>query len=268
MSVFGAAARGRWELAMAERVAVVTGAASGIGRAVAEHLAKRSDHRVVVVDRNAADGRTVADGIGGRFIEADLCSAADCRRIVDETISHYGTVHVLVNNAGFQHVAPIEAFPEDVWARMLATMLTAPFLLTKYAWPTMKAQRWGRVVNVSSIHGLVASASKVGYIAAKHGLVGLTRAAAIDGAEHGITVNAVCPGAARTPLVERQVQDLARELALPTEEDAVQILMAPAAIKRLIEPDEIAGLVGYLASDAAASVTGAAWAIDGGWTAG
>lgn len=252
---------------MSGRIAIVTGAASGIGRAVAVSLAANRAHTVVVVDRAASDGRAVADEIGGHFIQADLAAASDCRAIVDETLATFGTVHVLVNNAGFQHVAPIEEFPDDIWASMLATMLTAPFLVTKHAWPSMQAQRWGRVINVSSIHGLVASASKVGYIAAKHGLIGLTRAAAVEGAEHGITVNAICPGATRTPLVERQVADLARDLSLPTIEAAEQVLMAPAALKRLIEPSEIAGLVGYLASDAAAAVTGAAWAIDGGWTA-
>jgi 3-hydroxybutyrate dehydrogenase len=252
---------------MAQRVAIVTGAGSGIGQAVAEHLARTNDYRVVVVDRTVPAGQAVAESIRGCFIEADLCAASDCRRVVEETVASFGTVHVLVNNAGFQHVAPLDEFPEDVWASMLATMLTAPFLLTKSVWPMMKAQRWGRIINVSSIHGLVASASKVGYISAKHGLIGLTRAAAVDGAEHGITVNAVCPGATRTPLVERQVADLARDLGLPSQADAAQVLMAPAALKRLIEPAEIAELIGYLASDAAAPVTGAAWAIDGGWTA-
>lgn len=252
---------------MVKRIAIVTGAASGIGQAVATHLAQEREHTVVVVDRAVSDGRAAAEEIGGHFIQADLEAASDCRAVVEETVASFGAVHVLVNNAGFQHVAPIDTFPDDVWTSMLATMLTAPFLLTKHAWPIMRAQQWGRVINVSSIHGLVASPSKVGYIAAKHGLIGLTRAAAVEGAEHGITVNAICPGATRTPLVERQVADLARDLGLPTTGDAEQVLMAPAALKRLIEPTEIAELIGYLASDAAAAVTGAAWAIDGGWTA-
>jgi 3-hydroxybutyrate dehydrogenase len=252
---------------MGGHVAIVTGAASGIGRAIAEHLAREGDHRLVIVDRNAVDGRAAAGAVGGRFVQADLREVADCHRIIDETIAAFGTVHVLVNNAGFQHVAPLDEFPEDVWSSMLATMLTAPFLLTKYAWPAMKAQGWGRIVNISSVQGLVASPSKVGYIAAKHGLIGLTRASALEGAAHGITANAICPGATRTPLVQRQVEDLARDLGLATAEEGAQVLMAPAALKRLIEPGEIAGLVGYLASDAAAAVTGAAWAIDGGWTA-
>ena len=248
------------------RVAIVTGGASGIGRAVAERLAA-DGCRVAVVDLNAAQASPVADTIGGLAIEADLSRRADCRRAVDETVAHFGRADILINNAGFQHIAPIADFPEDVWERLLAVMLTAPFLLTKYAWPQMAERGWGRVVNISSIHGKVASPFKAGYISAKHGLIGLTRTAALEGGDVGITVNALCPAYARTPLVESQIADQARSRGISAEDVVAQVMLEPAAIKRLIEPDEIASLVAYLCSDVAGAVTGAAWDIDLGWTA-
>ncbi|MBI3959341.1 MAG: 3-hydroxybutyrate dehydrogenase [Chloroflexi bacterium] len=248
------------------RVAIVTGAASGIGRAVAERLAANGC-RVAVVDLNAAQAGAVADAIGGTAIRADLSQRADCRRVVDETVARWGRADVLVNNAGFQHIAPIADFPEDTWELLLAVMLTAPFLLTKYVWPHMAGRGWGRVVNVSSIHGKVASPFKAGYISAKHGLIGLTRTAALEGGSQGITVNAICPAYVRTPLVENQIADLARTRGISADAVVAQVMLEPAAIKRLIEPDEVAALVAYLCSDAAAAVTGAAWDIDLGWTA-
>jgi len=188
-------------------------------------------------------------------------------KLADEALRLHGTVHVLVNNAGFQHVAPIEDFPEDQWDRMLALMLTAPFLLTRSLWPAMKKQKWGRVVNIASIHALVASPFKAGYISAKHGLVGLTRTAALEGGEHGITVNAICPAYVRTPLVDNQVADQAKANNLSPEEVIEKIMLAPAAVKRLIEPAEVADCVAYLCSDAAGVITGSALTMDLGWTA-
>lgn len=248
------------------RVALVTGGAGGIGRAVAEGLAA-AGCRVAVVDQKPALAQAVADAIGGLAIQADLSRQSDCRRAVDETVARYGRLDILINNAGFQHIAPIADFPEDVWAQMLAVMLTAPFLLTKYAWPHMAARTWGRVVNISSIHGKVASPFKAGYISAKHGLIGLTRTAALEGGSAGITVNAICPAYVRTPLVENQIADQARTRNLSPEAVVAQVMLEPAAIKRLIEPTEVAALVVYLCSDQAGVVTGAAWDIDLGWTA-
>lgn len=251
---------------MGARVAIVTGAASGIGRGIAEALAQQGDH-VVVADLNEDQGQAVAIAIGGRFIMTDLSLQADCQRLVDETLSCYSRVDILVNNAGFQHIDPIETFPVDIWNKMLAVTLTAPFLLTKYIWPTMKAQNWGRIVNMASIHGLVASPFKVAYVTAKHGLIGLTREAALEGGAHGITVNAICPAYVRTPLVEKQIADQALIRGISPQEVIEQVMLEPAAIKRLIEPEEVAALVVYLCSEAAGVVTGAAWTIDLGWTA-
>lgn len=248
------------------RVAIVTGGASGIGRAVAERLAA-DGCRVAVVDRNGAQAESVAAVIGGLALQADLSQRDECRRVVDKTVAHFGRADILVNNAGFQHVSPIADFPEDVWEKLLAVMLTAPFLLTKYVWPHMAVRGWGRVVNISSIHGKVASPFKAGYVSAKHGLIGLTRTAALEGASQGITVNAVCPAYVRTPLVESQIADQARSRGISADEVVSQVMLEPAAIKRLIEPNEVADLVAYLCSDGAAAVTGAAWDIDLGWTA-
>jgi 3-hydroxybutyrate dehydrogenase len=248
------------------KVAIVTGGASGIGLACAERLAA-DGMKVVLADMNEKAGSEHAKRLGGDFVLSDLSKRAGCKQLVDETLARHGTVHVLVNNAGFQHVSPIEDFPEDQWERMIALMLTAPFLLTRYCWPSMKKQKWGRVVNIGSIHALIASPFKVGYIAAKHGLVGLTRTAALEGGEFGITVNAICPAYVRTPLVDNQIADQAKANNLSKEEVIEKIMLAPAAVKRLIEPSEVAGFVAYLCGDAAGTITGSALTMDLGWTA-
>lgn len=253
-------------LSMDQSVAIVTGAASGIGRAIAEALALRGD-RVVVADIDEAGGQAAADAIDARFICADLSQREDCQRLVAETLDRYARVDILVNNAGLQHVEPIETFPSEIWDKMIAVMLTAPFLLTQYVWQRMKANEWGRIVNISSIHGRVASPFKSAYVTAKHGLIGFTRSAALEGGAHGITVNAICPGYVKTPLVEGQIEDQAQTHQLTREEVLQQVMLAPAAIKRLIRPEEIASLVLYLCSEEAGVITGADWAIDLGWTA-
>lgn len=248
------------------KVALITGAASGIGLACAERLAK-DGCTVVLADVNETAGRENAKRLGGTFIAADLTRRQGCRQLVDETLRRHGSVHILVNNAGYQHVSPIEEFPEDQWERMLALMLTAPFLLTRYCWPAMKRQKWGRIVNIGSIHALVASPFKGAYIAAKHGLVGLTRTAALEGGEQGITVNAVCPAYVRTPLIDSQIADQARANRMSPDEVVEKVMLAPAAVKRLIEPAEVADFVAYLCSEPAGVITGAALTMDLGWTA-
>jgi len=248
------------------KCAIVTGGASGIGKAIAEALAQEG-HRVVVADVNEEQGLSVAEEVAGYFVQVDLSERASCRHLVDATVREYGRIDILVNNAGFQHVSPLDAFPEEGWDQMLSVMLTAPFLLTKYVWPYMKNHKWGRVVNIASIHGMVASPNKVGYVAAKHGLIGLTRTAALEGGAHGITVNALCPAYVRTPLVEKQIADQAKTHNIPEEDVVDKIMLKSAAIKRIIEPTEVASLVLFLCSDSGASITGAAWTIDCGWTA-
>ncbi|HSR11925.1 MAG TPA: 3-hydroxybutyrate dehydrogenase [Thermodesulfobacteriota bacterium] len=248
------------------KVGIVTGAGNGIGAAIARHLAGQGV-TVVVADIDSSAGAAVAQEIQGVYKAADLRQSAACRDLVQAAARQFGRIDILVNNAGFQHISPLEDFPEEVWTSLLALMLTAPFLLTKYVWPFMKAQRWGRIINMSSIHGLVASPFKAGYISAKHGLIGLTRAAALEGGQYGITVNAICPGWTRTPLVEKQLHDLARAQGVPFDQVLERVGLSEAAVKRLIEPEEIAGLVGFLSSDAAAAITGTTQVIDGGITA-
>jgi len=249
-----------------KKIALVTGGASGIGLACAERLAA-DGMTVVIADMNEKAGTEHAKRLAGDFISSDLSKKSGCKQLVDATLKKHGTVHVLVNNAGFQHVSPIEDFPEEQWERMIALMLTAPFLLTRYRWPAMKRQKWGRIVNMGSIHALIASPYKVGYIAAKHGLVGLTRTAALEGGEFGITVNAICPAYVRTPLVDNQIADQAKANNMSSAEVIEKIMLAPAAVKRLIEPAEVAAFVAYLCSDAAGVITGSALTMDLGWTA-
>ena len=250
----------------AGRVAIITGGAGGIGRAVGASL-RRSGHHIVVADRHAGAAQAVADELGGLAITVDLAQADSCRALVEQSVAHFGRVDILINGAGFQHIAPIDEFPDEVWNNMMAVMLTAPFVLTKAVWPYMKEQRWGRIVNLSSIHGARGAPFKVGYSTAKHGLLGLTRTAAREGGEFGITVNAILPSYVRTPLVEGQIADQARTRNLAQEEVVEKVYLAQAAVKRLIEPDEVGTLIAYLCSDAAAPITCVDWAIDVGWTA-
>jgi len=254
------------EYVMAERVAIVTGGASGIGRAVVERLAAEG-YKLAVIDRPGGDGQAVADAVSGLFVAADLAQRAACRHVVDATLERFGRVDVLVNNAGYQHIDPIERFDEDRWDDMLAVMLTAPFLLTRYVWPSMKASGWGRVINLGSIHSLRASPFKSAYVAAKHGLLGLTRTAALEGGAQGITVNLIAPAYVRTPLVEQQIADQARTRGIPAEHVIEQVMLEPAAIKRLTEPAEVAELVRFLCSDAASSMSGSVYEMALGWTA-
>ena len=247
--------------------ALVTGAASGIGRAVAIDLARHGAN-VLFADVNDKDGAIAASEVsGGVFQHADVSSRADCRALVERATAEWGGVDILVNNAGLQHVSPIEEFPEDRWEQLLKIMLFGAFYLTRYTIPHMYARGWGRIVNVSSLHGLVASPFKSAYISAKHGLNGLTKTVALEAAEKGVTVNAVCPSYVRTPLVEKQIADQARVNGISEAAVIRDIMLAPAAIKRLLEPEEVAAYVTFLCSDAASGITGATQVIDCGWTA-
>jgi 3-hydroxybutyrate dehydrogenase len=251
---------------MQNKVAVVTGGASGIGRAVAEKLASLGC-KVVIADFNSQSGNATAAQIGASFIQVDLSDAEQCRSLIAQAAQLHGSVDILVNNAGFQHISPIEEFPVEQWNKLIGVMLTAPFLLIRYAWPMMKQKGWGRVINIASVHAMVASPFKAGYISAKHGVIGLTKTAALEGGEFGITVNAICPAYVRTPLVENQIADQARTRGIPEDQVVTDVMLKNAAIKKLIEPEEVADLVAFLASDQASSITGSSLTIDSGWTA-
>jgi 3-hydroxybutyrate dehydrogenase len=244
---------------LAGRRALVTGGASGIGRACAIRLAE-SGADVVVVDRDAEAAKAVAELVGGTAVALDLTD-------LDAVDALDLAVDVLVNNAGLQHVAPLQDFPVDRFSYILRLMLEAPFRLVRGALPHMYEQGWGRVVNISSVHGLRASAYKAAYVTAKHGLEGLSKVVALEGAEHGVTSNCVNPAYVRTPLVEGQISDQAKAHGLSEDQVVERVMLAPAAIKRLIEPAEVAEAVAWLCSPAATSVTGTSIVMDGGWSA-
>ncbi len=236
---------------MAERrAALVTGAASGIGRAIAERLPADG------WDVHAVD---VEDG--------DLTTREGNRAVVDAALERFGRLDAVVANAGFQHVAPVAEFPEERWEALVGLLLTSPFLLAKYAWKALAEHGDGRFLVVASVHGLVASPFKAGYVSAKHGVLGLVKVLALEGADVGITASALCPAYVRTPLVEQQIAAQAEAHGLPQERVLEDIILAPQAVKRLLEPAEVAETAAFLLGPAGRSVTGAPLVMDLGWTA-
>jgi 3-hydroxybutyrate dehydrogenase len=254
-----------------ERVALITGAAGGIGLQVALDLG-RSGARLALSDRpgpalDAAVATLGAAGLEVLAVPCDVTREAELNAAVDAAVARWGRLDVLVNNAGLQHVAPIEEFPAEKFELLLRVMLVAPFLAIKRAFPLMKRQRWGRVVNVASVNGLVGFAGKAGYNSAKHGLIGLTRVAALEGAPHGITVNALCPGYVDTPLVRNQLADLARTRGVALERVLEEVIFPLVPQRRLLSVEEIAAAVLYLCGELAGGVTGVPLIVDGGYTA-
>ena len=243
------------------RTALVTGAASGIGRAVATRLAEDGAD-VLLLDRDERGVKEAAVEVGGEHLVADL-SDAD---IADLRLAERG-IDILVNNAGLQHVAPVPEFDPETFALVHRVMLHAPFLLTRAVLPGMYAAGWGRIVHVSSVHGHRASPYKSAYVSAKHGLEGLSKVIALEAAGTGVTSNTVCPGYVRTPLVEKQVADQAAHHDIPEDDVLDDVLLARTPVKRLVEPAEVGALVAYLCGPGTASVTGSSHFLDGGWTA-
>jgi 3-hydroxybutyrate dehydrogenase len=241
------------------RRALITGGASGIGLACAHEFASRGAH-VVIADLNADAATDAAAAVGGDPWVVDL---ADTAALDDLTLD----VDILVNNAGIQRVSPITDFDPEAFRLIVRLMLESPFLLIRAALPAMYERGWGRVVNLSSAHGLRASAFKSAYVSAKHGLEGLSKVTALEGAPHGVTSNCINPAYVRTPLVEKQIADQAKVHGIPESEVVEKIMLTESAVKRLVEADEVASLAGWLVSDKSGMVTGASYTMDGGWTA-
>jgi 3-hydroxybutyrate dehydrogenase len=251
------------------RTALVTGSTSGIGQGIAELYAAEGAN-VVLNGFGDADaiGKLRASlakdhGVRIDYDGADMSKAAE----IEAMMKRIGDIDILVNNAGIQFVSPVDEFPPERWDAIIAINLTSAFHTTRLALPSMKKKRWGRVINIASAHGLVASPNKSAYVAAKHGIVGFTKTVALEVAEHGITANSICPGFVYTPLVEKQIQDRARERGITPERAAKDVILEPQPTKEFVKIEEIAAMALYLATPAAASINGAAMSIDGGWTA-
>jgi 3-hydroxybutyrate dehydrogenase len=242
------------------RAALVTGTASGIGRSITKRLID-DGFRVLAVDLHPD-----ADGPGEPF-EADLTTREGNRAAVEAAVERFGRLDAIVPNAGFQHVSPVAEFDEDRWDALMAILLTSPFLLAKYAWPHLVAGGDGRVCVIASVHGLVASPYKAGYISAKHGVIGLVKTLALEGADQGVTATAVCPAFVRTPLVEKQIASQAKAHGMPEDRVLEEVILAPHAVKRLIEPDEVAGVVSFLLGPGGRSFSGSPVTMDLGWSA-
>jgi 3-hydroxybutyrate dehydrogenase len=253
--------------------ALVTGSTSGIGLGIARSLAAQGCNIMLngfgdadVIEKNRA-AMAATHGVAVAYYGADLTRPAEIATLVERTVKELGGIDILVNNAGIQHTAPIEDFPPEKWNAIIAVNLSSAFHTMHYAVPRMKKNGWGRIVNIASVHGLVASACKAAYVAAKHGLVGLTKVVALETAGMGITCNAICPGWTRTELIEPQIIGRARELGVDIEEGGRSLLAEKQPSRQFVSVDELGQLVAFLCSGAAGQITGAAIPVDGGWTA-
>jgi 3-hydroxybutyrate dehydrogenase len=256
-----------------DKTAIVTGSTSGIGQGIAEALAAEGCDIVLngfgdpaAIERLRA-GIAERHGVRAHYVAADMAKPADIRALVKTAADELGGVDILVNNAGIQHVAPIVEFPEERWDAVIAINLSAAFHATKAALPLMTAQGWGRVINIASAHGLVASGEKAAYVSAKHGLVGLTKVTAIEAANQGITCNAICPGWVLTPLVQQQIEARARAQGIPVERAREDLVREKQPMLDYTTPEKIGALAVFLCGEGASTITGAALSIDGGWVA-
>ncbi|MFC5140011.1 SDR family oxidoreductase [Actinomycetospora rhizophila] len=253
-------------MANEQRAALVTGSGSGIGRAIVDRL-HGDGWSVLGVDLKAPEG-DLAETLPGPSLGADLTTREGNRAAVDAALEHFGRLDLVVANAGFQHVSPVADFDEDRWDALLAILLTSPFLLAKYAWEALRAAPdGGRFVAIASAHALAASPFKAGYVSAKHGVLGLVKTLALEGAPDGITATAVCPGYVRTPLVEKQISAQAQAHGISEDRVLEEIILTPHALKRLIEPSEVADVVAFLQTPAGGAFNGSPVTMDLGWTA-
>jgi 3-hydroxybutyrate dehydrogenase len=255
------------------KTALVTGSTSGIGLGIARRLAAGGANLVLNGFGDAGEierlraGLASEHGVTVTYDGADMSKAEAIEAMMQKAIARFGSVDLLVNNAGIQHVAPIDEFPLEQWNAIIAINLSATFHTTRSALAAMKKKRWGRIVNIASAHALVASPFKSAYVAAKHGVAGFTKAAALEVAEQGITVNAVCPGYVRTPLVEKQIPEQAKARGISEQQVIHDVLLAVQPTRQFVTVEQVAALTAFLCSDEAASITGAMLPIDGGWTA-
>ncbi|MGP1907870.1 3-hydroxybutyrate dehydrogenase [Metabacillus sp. JX24] len=254
-----------------DKVVLITGAAQGIGYEVGERFAENGA-KVVLTDVNEEGVKKAAEQLAQKGYETlglkcDVTSEEEIKKAIDDTVAHFGEFHILINNAGLQYVSPIEEFPTEKFELLIKIMLTAPFLATKHVFPHMKKQKYGRIINMASINGVIGFAGKAAYNSAKHGVIGLTKVSALEGAADGITVNALCPGYVDTPLVRNQLQDLAKTRNVELEKVLEEVIYPLVPQKRLLSVDEIADYAVFLASDKAKGVTGQAVLLDGGYTA-
>jgi 3-hydroxybutyrate dehydrogenase len=255
------------------KTALVTGSTSGIGLGIAEVLAKEGANIVLNgfgrADEIEALRAKLAAGhkVTVRYDGADMSKPDTIESMVKKAVAEFGAVDILVNNAGIQHVAPVEEFPPEKWQAIIAINLVASFHTIRHALPAMKQKKWGRIINIASAHALVASPFKSAYVAAKHGLAGLTKTVAMETAQQGITVNAICPGYVLTPLVKNQIPDTAKARGMTEEQVIKDVLLAAQPTKQFVTVEQVAALARYLASDDAASITGSLLSVDGGWTA-
>jgi len=254
------------------KTALITGSTSGIGLGVAIEFAKTKQYNLIF-NGLETNGKEIADEIAKKydvkvlFNGANMLQPAELRNMVAQGLQTFGSIDVLINNAGIQHVSPIEDFPEDKWNAIIAINLTSAFHLSKAVWPNMKKNQFGRIINVASAHGLVASEFKSAYVASKHGIVGLTKTLGLEGAPFNITCNAICPGYVKTPLVEKQIADQAKAHNLTEAEVISKVMLAKQAVKDFITVESLGQMALFLASEGAKTITGTAIPVDGGWSA-
>ena len=255
------------------KTALITGSTSGIGAGIAEALAAQGVNIILNGFGDKADiesqrGSLAAEhGVEVLYDSSDLMQVDQIITMLDTAVAQFGAVDILVNNAGMQYVAPIDEFPVEKWNAIIALNLSAAFHTTRLALPAMKANQWGRIINIASAHALVASPFKSAYVSAKHGIAGLTKTVALEVAEQGITVNAVCPGYVWTPLVEKQIPDTAKARGISEEQVINEVMLSGQPTRKFVSIEQVASLCVYLSSDAAASITGSIQSIDGGWVA-